>query len=84
MARLDILVHRGCLSEKSARTLAQEIQHELPHWCINVRPAEKQDSDLLGILAFPSFLLNGRILATGIPRKDWLLEKLREWEQGKR
>jgi hypothetical protein len=84
MARLDILVHRGCLSELSARTLAQEIQHELPDWRIDVRPAEKQDSDLLGILAFPAFLLDGRVLATGIPRKDWLLAKLREWERGKR
>ncbi len=84
MARLDILVHRGCLSEQSARTLAREIQHELPNWHIDVRPAEKQDSDSLGILAFPAFLLDGRILATGIPRKDWLLAKLREWERGER
>lgn len=84
MARLDILVHRGCLSEQPARTLAQEIQQELPDWHIDVRPAEKQDTDSLGILAFPAFLLDGRILATGIPRKDWLLAKLREWERGKR
>jgi predicted DsbA family dithiol-disulfide isomerase len=72
------------MSEHSARTLAQEIQHELPDWHIDVRPAEKQDADSLGILAFPAFLLDGRILATGIPRKDWLLAKLREWERGKR
>ena len=39
---------------------------------------------MLGILAFPAFLLDGRILVTGIPRKDWLLAKLREWERGKR
>lgn len=84
MAHLDILVHRGCLSEQSARTLAREIQYELPNWRIDVRPAEKQDSDSLGILAFPAILLDGRILATGIPRKDWLLAKLREWERGKR
>lgn len=84
MAHLDILVHRGCLSEQSARTLAREIQYELPNWRIDVRPAEKQDSDSLGILAFPVILLDGRILATGIPRKDWLLAKLREWERGKR
>jgi len=84
MARLDILVHRGCLSEQSARTLAREIQHELPDWHIDVRPAEREDADSSGILVFPAFLLDGRILATGIPRKDWLLEKLREWERRKR
>ncbi len=82
MACLDILVHRGCISEASARTLAQEIKHELPDWQIDVRPAEKQDTDALGILAFPAFLLDGRVLATGIPRKDWLLARLREWEHG--
>jgi hypothetical protein len=84
MARLDILVHRGCLSEQSARIFAQEIQQELPDWHIEVRPAGRQDTDSLGILAFPAFLIDGRILATGIPRKDWLLAKLREWERGKR
>lgn len=84
MARLDILVHRGCLSEQSARTLAREIQHELPDWHIDVRPAEREDAGSSGILVFPAFLLDGRILATGIPRKDWLLEKLREWERRKR
>jgi hypothetical protein len=79
MARLDILVHRGCLSEQSARTLAREIQHELPTWHIDVRAAETEDS--VGILAFPAFLLDGRVLATGIPRKEWLLARLKEWER---
>jgi hypothetical protein len=37
MARLDILVHGGCLSEHTARRLAEEIRHELPHWDITVK-----------------------------------------------
>ncbi len=84
MVRLDILVHGGCLSELSARTLAQEIQSELPNWHIDVRTAEPGDTDLFGVLAFPAFLLNGRVLATGLPRKDWLVAKLRAWEKGER
>jgi thioredoxin len=83
MTRLDILVHRGCMSEQSVGALAQEIQHELPNWQIDVRAAEKQDTDSLGILAFPAFLIDGQVLAIGIPRKDWLLARLREWERGK-
>ncbi len=84
MARLDILVHGGCLSELSARTLAQEIQSELPDWHIDVRTAKPGDTDLFGVLVFPAFLLDGRILTTGIPRKDWLVAKLRAWEKGER
>lgn len=82
MARLDILVHRGCLSELSAQNLAEEIQNELPDWNIDVRAAEPGDMDLFGVLVFPAFLLDGRILTTGIPRKDWLLAKLRAWKKG--
>jgi len=84
MARLDILVHGGCLSEKSARNLAREIQHELPVWHINVRSVEKRDADSLGILGLPAFVLEGEVLVTGIPQKDWLLARLREWERGER
>lgn len=82
MACLDILVHRGCLSEQSAQTLAKEIQQELPHWHIDIRAACKENCDALGVLVFPAFLIDGRILATGIPRKEWLLARLKEWERG--
>jgi len=80
MAHLEIVVHRGCLSEQSVRTLAREIQHELPNWNIDVRLAEQEDTDMIGIVVFPAILLDGQILATGVPRKEWLLAKLREWD----
>ncbi|MCS6329755.1 MAG: hypothetical protein H8K06_22170 [Nitrospira sp.] len=82
MGRLDILVHRGCLSEQSALDLAQEIQQELPGWHIEVRAASKEDCNFLGVWVFPAFLLDGRVFATGIPKKGWLLAKLAEWEKG--
>lgn len=84
MARLEILIHGGCLSELSARTLAQEVQREFPNWEINVRTATSSDGDLSGVVVFPAFLLNGRLLATGMPKKDWLMAQLREWEKKER
>ncbi len=84
MARLDILVHGGCLSEHSARRLAEEIRHELPHWNITVRTAVAGDPALSGVIVFPAFLLDGRVLATGVPRKDWLVDRLRAWDRGER
>lgn len=80
MAHLEILVHRGCLSERSARTLVKEIQHELPNWDIDVRLVEREDADRISHLVFPAVLVDGQILTIGIPRKDWLLMKLREWD----
>lgn len=84
MARLDILVHKGCLSELSARRMAQEIREELPNWDIDVRLAGQCDADTLGVLVFPAFLIEGRILTTGIPKMEWLMAKLRAWEAGER
>lgn len=61
----------------SIRKLAEEIQEELPDWKIEVQPAEEH-TDCDAILAFPAFLVDGQVLATGLPRKDWLLERLKE------
>ena len=76
MARLDILVHGGCLSEGPIRRLALDLQHELPKWQIDVRTVESVDRDRLGVVAFPVFLCNGHVVATGFPQKDWLLAEL--------
>lgn len=81
MARLDVLVHKGCFPEQTARGVAREIQAELPAWEIAVRQVTDGESVSLGIMVFPAFLLNGRVLATGIPKKDWLVGELRRWEQ---
>ena len=82
MARLDILVHRGCLSEGPVRRLALDLQHELPKWRIDVRTAESVDRDRLGVMALPVFLCNGDIIMTGFPQKDWLVAELRARENG--
>ncbi len=84
MARLDILVHRGCLSEPSIRTLASELKLDLPHWDISVRAPTHCDEDLHGTIISPAFLVNDRVLVTGLPKKDWLLSRLHAWEQGER
>ena len=84
MARLDILVHGGGLSEGPVRRLALDLQRELPKWQIDVRIAESVDRDRLGVVAFPVFLCNGHTVTSGFPQKDWLLAKLRAWENGER
>ncbi len=79
MARLDVFVHKGCLSEQRARGLAHAIHEALPAWEVCVRHVAGSSA----IIALPAFVVNGEVLATGIPRKDWLIAKLQEWERNK-
>jgi hypothetical protein len=32
----------------------------------------------LGLVVLPAFVLNGKVLAVGVPRKEWLFRQLRE------
>ncbi len=80
MARLDIVVHQGCLSEQTVSPLARDLQEALPGWRIQMRAADTVDTEQLGLLTFPTFLVNGRVVATGIPRKEWLMSTLETWE----
>ena len=77
MARLTILIHQGCLSDHSVQMLAEEIQGHLPDWTVDITPAELS-ADSSGLVAFPAFLVDGTLLATGLPEKEWLLQRLRE------
>ncbi len=77
MARLTILIHRGCLSDHSVRLLAEEVQAHFPDWSIEITPAELS-TESRGLVAFPAFLVDGTLVATGIPEKTWLLKRLRE------
>jgi predicted DsbA family dithiol-disulfide isomerase len=79
MTQLEIFIHQGCTSEHSARRVADEIQREFPAWEISMRQLGETRAESLGIIAAPTFVLDGRIVAVGIPHTEWLLRTLREW-----
>ena len=79
MALLEIFTHEGCASEQSARRVANEIQQEFPAWKISVQQLGNARAESLGVIAAPTFVLDGRIVAVGIPRTEWLVRTLREW-----
>ena len=81
MAQLEIFIHQGCASEQSARLVANEIQREFPAWEISMRQLGETRAESLGIIAAPTFVLDGRIVAVGVPRTEWLLKTLREWHR---
>lgn len=77
MAVVEVFVHRGCLSEQPALVLANEIQKAFPAWQVQVIDSQDR-AQALGVIAFPAFVLNGNVLAVGVPRKEWLMRLLRQ------
>lgn len=76
MARLTIVVHQGCLSIHSVQKLVEEIRQQLPDWTIELIPAERS-TESSGLIVFPAFLVDGTLVATGLPEREWLLQRLR-------
>jgi hypothetical protein len=74
--RLEVFVHTGCFSQKSALALAEELHRQFPQWTIQVIENHGQ-AEALGIVTLPAFVLDGQVIAVGVPRLEWLLEKLR-------
>lgn len=77
MPLLEIFVHSGCPSEQPAVALADELRKEFPTWLVQVVDDQARAEDL-GLVVLPAFVLNGRVLAVGVPRKEWLFRQLRE------
>ena len=84
MPHLEILFHGGCPSELSVEALAREVRRELPDWQVLTRLAATEDADSLGVLALPAFLMNSRVVATGIPKLEWQIAQCREGERDRR
>jgi hypothetical protein len=81
MNLLEVFVHPGCISEKSALTLARELQAVWPALEVRIRsfPGASERARTLGVIVAPAFVLNGTIIAVGVPRKGWLVAKLQEF-----
>jgi hypothetical protein len=81
MNLLEVFIHPGCISEKSALALARELQPvrsalDVKIWSF---PEASERAQALGVVIAPAFVLNGKIIAVGVPRKGWLVAKLREF-----
>ncbi len=76
MSTLEIFVHGGCKSEPGALALANEIRLEFPSWRVIIHHCEGDRARTLGILITPAFVLNGALVAVGVPRKEWLIRIL--------
>jgi hypothetical protein len=81
MELLEIFLHPGCLSENAALALARELQSVRPSLEVSIQslPEANERARARGVIVAPAFILNGTIIAVGVPRKDWLVAKLQEF-----
>lgn len=81
MNLLEVFVHQGCLSESTALALGREIMTVCPDLAVRICtfPEMRDRAEALGITVMPAFVLNGKIIAVGVPRKEWLVAKLQEF-----
>ncbi|THJ24911.1 MAG: hypothetical protein CAF45_003740 [Nitrospira sp. CG24E] len=81
MWQMDFYFHDSCLSRQSVLLLAGEIEQDCPDWHIAIHPLSEHEVNALGFPVLPAILMNGNIVAAGLPKKDWLLERMKECEQ---
>jgi hypothetical protein len=78
--RIDFYFHEGCPSEHSILLLAKEIEQVCAAWSVRVHPLAGSDVKTLGFAVLPTIAINGRVIASGMPKEAWLLAKIHELE----
>jgi hypothetical protein len=84
MRRVDFYFHKGCMSQQSVLLLAKELEQSYPDWHIAIHPLLEHEVKALGFHVLPTIVMNGSTVAAGIPKKDWLLERMKECEKADR
>lgn len=78
---MDFYFHDGCLSQQSVLLLAREIQQDCPDWHITIHTLLEHEAKALGFHVLPTIVMNGITVAAGIPKKGWLLKRMKEYEK---
>jgi hypothetical protein len=81
MRQMDFYFHDDCLSQQSVLLLARELRENCPTWHIAIHPLLEHEANDLGFQVLQTIVINGSAVAAGIPKKDWLLERMKECER---
>ncbi len=81
MQRIDFYLHNGCLSEPSVLSLARDLLELYPTWTVTVHQLGGNEAATKGFPVLPAIVINDQTVATGVPNKDWLRQKVEEWIQ---
>ena len=79
MPRLDIYVTQHCFGCAEALRLAEAAARQFPACAVRVIDLEREPKARPnGLVAVPTYLLNGRVVALGNPRQRDLFRSLRQ------
>lgn len=78
MQRIDFYLHDGCLSEQSVLSLALDLLEFYPTWTVTVHRLGGNEAATKGFPVLPVIVINGQTVATGVPNKEWLRQKVEE------
>jgi hypothetical protein len=84
MHEMDFYFHEGCVSCQSILLLSKELQQECPTWRIAIHSLSEEQVKATGFHILPAIVISGATIAIGLPKKDWLLEKMKECERANR
>jgi hypothetical protein len=73
---LEVFLHRDCLSTSAVLDLCMGLRRIFQHLRVRLLSGTGPQARERGISVSPAFLLDGRLLAVGVPRKEWLAEKV--------
>ena len=74
--RLEIVVAPDCLACEQAHVIAREVQARHPALHVDVIELDGQRLVPTGVVATPTYLLDGAVIALGNPRRDVLLQEI--------
>jgi len=84
MHEMNFYFHEGCVSCQSILLLSKELQRDCPTWRIAIHSLSGEQVKATGFHILPAIVINGATIAVGLPRKDWLLEQMKECERANR
>jgi|DewCreStandDraft_2_1066082.scaffolds.fasta_scaffold00475_36 hypothetical protein len=74
--RLEIVVAEECPGCAEARAIAAEIQARFPGLQVDVSALDSTRPVPAKVVATPTYLLNGRVISLGNPRRAWLIQEI--------
>lgn len=81
MQEMNFYFHEGCVSSQSILLLSKQLQRHSPTWHITIHSLSEEEVRSTGFLILPAIVINGVTVAIGLPKKDWLLKKMKECEE---
>ncbi len=75
--RLDVVVAGHCLACASARRMARAVMESFPDLDVRILDVDV-DAIPAAVVATPTYLLDGRVISLGNPRREELWARLRE------